>query len=235
MFLGCILRLSYIVTTDLYSALSPFASLEYALRAMNEVFWFAAFAYLSFYWFELSSGMRKNAKNVDQKRIQLYTAIGCFTLLRAARAGCESIDEKVAVLVLKGCAGVYLIAFFVFSMYWGHKLLERLRSMSRQGSRNSNSSDNGATSMDAAMSKFTTFLVAETVVSAVMLLEHVVSIVLKEEEVVSLEKNPGVVFGLKVVQVRRSASSSSPIPELEQHQVRRAERQPQREQRRRVA
>lgn len=52
---GCVLRVFYIFTTDLHSALSPGRYAEYALRAVNDSFWFAAFAHLAFFWAEVRS------------------------------------------------------------------------------------------------------------------------------------------------------------------------------------
>jgi hypothetical protein len=232
-FLGCLVRIAYITTTDLHSALLSMATLEYFMRAFNDVLWFCAFNYLVFFWYEVQVGMRRNLVNVDATRHKMYAVMAVFSLLRFSRATCEAFTLKIGVFATKGASAMFLICFFAFAQYWGRGLLSRLRSMSakvavarettRAISRNPTSSTDSARTtgttgtaataatgvsrttttkagMGAAVASFRTFLILEAALALVALLEHAASTVLKEEGLISLEKNPDVVFALKVVQ-----------------------------------
>jgi hypothetical protein len=133
--LGCLTRIAYIYTTDLYpvSTDNDFRFYSYGLRAANEVLWFTAFAYLAFYWRELQlAGIRQNILNVDKTKSKMYGTIACFTILRLGRAICEGFDLKLFVFVVKGTCSVYMVAFFIYLWYWGSKLLGRLKSMNQR-------------------------------------------------------------------------------------------------------
>jgi hypothetical protein len=189
--LGCIIRVVYIVMTDVFSSLHPNAA--YVLRAVNEVFWFAAFAFLAFFWYELQNMPLKHIKVVSSYRPHLYGTIGVFATMRAGRVYAEIAQIQVGVLCTKGAVGAFLIGFFLFCEYWGKKLLAQLKSMAAKGSGKQDPSKN------AAINKFTAFLVVEGFASLVCLFEAILSITLARTGVVSLTKTPHLVFFMKVV------------------------------------
>ncbi|GMH65950.1 hypothetical protein TrLO_g8825 [Triparma laevis f. longispina] len=218
--LGCLLRSFYIFTTDIYSvALKDVVNVklyEYGLRAFNDVLWFAAFAYLAFYWYELQIyAMKKHVLNVSETKAQMWWTIGMFVALRFGRFGCETFDMKHGVLITKGGGALYLIGFFVFIQTWGHRLMKRLRTMNKRlsmipatmpsGSQLHSKSNLGGSGKSIskkgqAIRRFRTFLMGEAIISFIALAEHAASIYLKEKEIISLEYNPGIVLLLKCVQ-----------------------------------
>ncbi|GMH55918.1 hypothetical protein TL16_g02017 [Triparma laevis f. inornata] len=212
---GCGVRVLYIYTTDLHSSrYEQYKLYDYGLRGLNEILWFTSFAYLAFYWYELQADkfkMNKNVLTVMKTKRHMFLSILCFALVRSGRVFCETIEMKAGVFGFKGCCGVFLISFFIFTQVWRGKLLKTLKSMNertsmvsvrRVGSVGSTGSNvvGRADKRETAMKRFTTFLMAEAVLASVNLIEHVVSIYLKEGGVISLEETPLEIFLLKVIQ-----------------------------------
>lgn len=111
------MRVAYVVATDIYSTLHPKWGL--VLRAVNEVCWFSAFAFLAFFWyaraqhqqphlpplitpppprlrrFELQMRpLQKNLTKVNTYRPQLALTIIAFAVLRLGRGYFEVKSEK---------------------------------------------------------------------------------------------------------------------------------------------
>ena len=125
-FLGCIVRLFQIYTSDLFPSLSPFRVYKYALSAIVDVMWFTAFSYLAFYWWELQmKGLKQKLVNVQQTKRRMYATIAFFSLLRLGRAASEASDDLTAIIGGKGACALFLIGFALFLRHWGLKLLDR--------------------------------------------------------------------------------------------------------------
>ncbi|GMI27618.1 hypothetical protein TrRE_jg1215, partial [Triparma retinervis] len=118
-FLGCVLRSYYIFTVDFTDNI-PGATegsrraFSYGLRCVNDVFWFASFSYLGFFWYEVQTCMRRGVTKVTAMKAKMHKCIAGFAAIRAARAACEMTDAKAGVLAGKGGVAVYCIGLGVF-------------------------------------------------------------------------------------------------------------------------
>ena len=114
-FLGCIVRLVHIYTSDLFPSLSPFRYYKYGLSAVVDIMWFTAFSYLAFFWWELQlKGLKQKVVNVQQTKRRMYATIALFSLLRLGRASSEASDDLMAIIGGKGTCALFLIGFAVF-------------------------------------------------------------------------------------------------------------------------
>ena len=198
-FIGCVVRIVYIYTTDMYPSLSPFRHYQYGLSAFNDVMWFTAFAYLAFYWWELQlKGIKQKVLNVNQTKKKMYATIAIFACFRFARAVGEGTDDLIMIASGKAVVVAYMIGFGVFTRYWGVKLLNRLKSMNARTT--TSKETEGSKKKNAALKRFKNFLIWEAIAASIWIMEQGASVALKYSYLVSLSKSPMIIFAMKVTQ-----------------------------------
>ena len=99
MLAGCVVRLCYVDLVDLVPSIP--LEVAFTLRAMKEILWFCAFAFLVYYWVEVQNTMRLRLKNVEVERCTMLCAVAAFASIRMAQVVAESLRADTVVAVAK--------------------------------------------------------------------------------------------------------------------------------------